>query len=278
MFAFSAIPVKFAGLLVLFAWCTIWSAYELTRPQDRRQRVSGALHLGMAVVMLLMVPKSWWMPLTRNISIWVLVAAFAAATAWFGYLAAEAYRDGGFRNATVILGHTAMFAAMTWHLTAMAFKRSMMAGGMKAGGMGTAAASKPGGVLWTMALIGVPFMAYLLLAAVNDVRRAVAAKPSPADCACGANCTCGPDCACQPSHVTELEQPRVLVLAGGGEVAPQPVRGVTTEPASCHAVRPQGSLGYRLSAWADFAMNFGMFWMSTGLMVALLPFFAKLSF
>jgi hypothetical protein len=43
-------------------------------------------------------------------------------------------------------------------------------------------------------------------------------------------------------------------------------------------VRPQGSLTYRLAHSADFAMNAGMFWMSTGLLVPLLPFFAALSF
>ena len=36
-------------------WCTVWCAYELTRPQDGRQRVSNVLHLVMAVVMLLTV-------------------------------------------------------------------------------------------------------------------------------------------------------------------------------------------------------------------------------
>ena len=50
MFAFADTPVKFVGLLILFAWCTLWSIYELTRPQDARQRISNALHLVMAVV------------------------------------------------------------------------------------------------------------------------------------------------------------------------------------------------------------------------------------
>ena len=55
MFAFAETPVKFVGLVILFAGCTLWSIYELTRPQDARQRISNVLHLVMAIVMLLMV-------------------------------------------------------------------------------------------------------------------------------------------------------------------------------------------------------------------------------
>lgn len=49
MFAYDTTLVKYVGLLLLFVWCTIWCAYELTRPQDGRKRVSNLLHLAMAV-------------------------------------------------------------------------------------------------------------------------------------------------------------------------------------------------------------------------------------
>jgi hypothetical protein len=47
---------------------------------------------------------------------------------------------------------------------------------------------------------------------------------------------------------------------------------------SCHEVRPVGSVKFRLEQLSAFAMNFGMFWMSTGLLVPILPFFAALAF
>ena len=72
MFSFDDVPVKFIGLLVLFAWCTLWCTYELTRPQNGRQRVSNALHLVMAVVMLLMVARPTWMGLLSIVPIDVL--------------------------------------------------------------------------------------------------------------------------------------------------------------------------------------------------------------
>jgi hypothetical protein len=39
-----------------------------------------------------------------------------------------------------------------------------------------------------------------------------------------------------------------------------------------------GTAKYRLEVISAFAMNFGMFWMSTGLLVAILPFFARFAF
>ena len=111
----------------------------------------------------------------------------------------------------------AMFAAMTWHLTAMAVKASARA----ELGMGPAMrewmeqAGRPGRVLWVFALVGLPFMAYLLVAGALALWR---------------------------------------------------------------ALRPGGAAGRRLAALSDFAMNFGMFWMSTGLLTPILPFFAALAF
>ena len=83
MFSFAETPVRFVGLLLLFAFCTLWSTYELTRRQDARQRVSNAVHLVMAVVMLLMVAPMTWMTLTAVVPTLVWVGVFALSTAWF---------------------------------------------------------------------------------------------------------------------------------------------------------------------------------------------------
>ena len=249
MFTFDQTPVKFVGLLVLLTWCTIWCARELARSRGARQRICDALHLLMAVVMLAMVPKPVWVALTGAIPVPVVVAAFAAATLWFVWLTAgapgrSARSDDAADHACADLahaghadlahaghagrahaghagrahaGHAAMFAAMTWHLTAMAVKASARA----ELGMGPAMrewmeqAGRPGRVLWVFALVGLPFMAYLLVAGVLALRR---------------------------------------------------------------ALRPGAAAGRRLAAMSDFAMNFGMFWMSTGLLTPILPFFAALAF
>ena len=233
MFTFDQTPVKFVGLLVLLTWCTIWCAREFARSRGARQRICDALHLLMAVVMLAMVPKPVWMALTGAIPVPVVVAAFAAATLWFVWLTAgargrseradaarpdEAARACcAARTGRAHAGHTAMFAAMTWHLAAMAVKASARA----ELGMGPAMhqwmeqAGRPGRVLWVFALVGLPFMAYLLVAGVLALRR---------------------------------------------------------------ALRPGAAAGRRLAALSDFAMNFGMFWMSTGLLTPILPFFAALAF
>ena len=127
MFSFEAMPVKFVGLLVLFVWCTVWCVYELTRPrQDNFQRVSNSLHLVMAVVMLLMVSRPVWSAFVAVVPLPVVVAFFAASTLWFAGLLVRA-RRGSDRNILAhFAGHTTMFAAMTWHLAAMAVKRPQM--------------------------------------------------------------------------------------------------------------------------------------------------------
>ena len=236
MFTFDQTPVKYVGLLVLLTWCTLWCARELARSRGARQRICDALHLLMAVVMLAMVPKPVWMALTGAIPVPVVVAAFAAATLWFVWLTAgapgrsarpddaadhacagHAHAGHAGRAHAGHAGHIAMFAAMTWHLTAMAVKASARA----ELGMGLAMrewmeqAGRPGRVLWVFALVGLPFMAYLLVAGVLALRR---------------------------------------------------------------ALRPGAAAGRRLAAMSDFAMNFGMFWMSTGLLTPILPFFAALAF
>lgn len=261
MFTFDATPVMFVGLLVLFAWCTAWSAYELTRPQDVRQRVSNVLHLVMSIVMLLMVAGPTWRALTGVVPTPVLVGLFAASTGWFGWLAVDAGKASDRGGLWHFLGHTAMFAAMSWHLAAMAVMSAAAApgaegnghagghehgGGMEMGDWMTTA-GQPGGVLWWFALIGLPLMTYLAAAALRALWLAV--KPAPAKID-------PDDCDCEDGHAHHAS-----ALAH-----------------SCHEVRPVGSAKFRLAALSDFAMNGGMFWMSVGLIAPILPFFDRLAF
>ena len=261
MFTLADTPVKFVALLALFAWCTVWCTYELTRRQDARQRISNAAHLAMAVVMLLMVARPTWAALTALVPTSALVAAFAVGTAWFGWLAVDGFRAADRRAGLHFCGHAAMFAAMTWHLAAMAVKAQHTTGhqdmshggtghgGMGHGGMGHGASghgAQPGTTMWVFALIGVPLMTYLLAASVTAIRELT--RP----------------------RVAELEQ--ATAGAGPAVLAPaEPERG-------CHEVRAAGSTAHRLAASCDFAMNFGMFWMSTGLLVPILPFFTVFAF
>ncbi len=265
MFTFDAMPVKFIGLLVLFAWCTVWCTYELVQRQTGKQRVSNAWHLGMAVVMLLMVAGPTWKGLTSVVPTPVLAGIFGVGVLWYVYLAVDALRLGDRRSSLHHAAHGTMFAAMAWHLVGMAVKAGLrsqaMAGGSMASPMGAttpggatmgaapaaghgghmamppavmeamAQASLTGGSLWWVALVGVPLMAYLLVASVLAIRQML--RPAAADAAA---------------------------------------------VASCHVVRPVGSRGFRAAAASDFAMNGGMFWMSTGLMLPLLPWFTVLSF
>lgn len=256
MFTLADTPVKFVALLALFAWCTVWCTYELTRRQDARQRISNAAHLAMAVVMLLMVARPTWAALTALVPTSALVAAFAVGTAWFGWLAVDGFRAVDRRAGLHFCGHAAMFAAMTWHLAAMAVKaqhttghQDMSHGGTGHGGMGHGASghgAQPGTTMWVFALIGLPLMTYLLAASVTAIRELT--RP----------------------RVAELEQ--ATTGAGPAVLAPAgPERG-------CHEVRAAGSTAHRLAASCDFAMNFGMFWMSTGLLVPILPFFTVFAF
>lgn len=273
MFAFDEVPVKFIGLLVLFVWCTIWCIYELTRPQDRYQRVSNVLHLAMAVVMLLMVARPTWMGLLSVVPINALTTLFAVGTAWFVWLAVRARLAADQRSGLHYAGHALMFAAMTWHVAAMAVKRAHRTpAGMDMDWVRSA--GQPGGELWLFALVGVPLMAYLLLASVLAIRD-IARRPLPVNdaCACGTGCRCGAECACSPAH--PVDGPAVEAGRRGSTAV---LAAPATVALSCHEERPVGSVRYRLAAASDFAMNFGMFWMSTGIMVPLLPFFALLAF
>ena len=291
MFTFADTPVKFAGLLALFVWCTLWSLYELTRPQDSRQRLSNALHLVMAVVMLLMVARITWAGLTGVVPTVALVGLFALGTGWFGWLAVDARRGSDRRGGLHFLGHAAMFGAMTWHLAAMAAMHAARSHGPGMEGHGPdmggrdmdqwmAAQRMPGGTLWVFALIGLPLMAYLLVSSLHFLLRAAQpGKPLAAGgCACGPDCACGPECSCWPNHTGAAVREPELVAAGGAA----PLRLAVVAPAvstySCHEARPVGTTKYRLEVLSAFAMNFGMFWMSTGLLVPILPFFGLLAF
>jgi len=291
VFAFAETPVKFVGLVILFAGCTLWSIYELTRPQDARQRISNVLHLVMAIVMLLMVAPMTWKGLVAVVPTFALVGVFALSTAWFAWLAVDALRGSDRRGWLHFLGHSAMFGAMTWHLSAMGVMQAAMsdAMGMDMGsgnGMGgmdmgqwMAAQSKPGGTLWIVALVGIPFMTYLLVSSLRSLWQAVEPRSAAAEasCSCGPGCTCGPECSCSVNHTNAAVREPELVGSGG----PAPVRlavAPVVSTHSCHEVRPVGTAKYRLEVISAFAMNFGMFWMSTGLLVAILPFFARFAF
>lgn len=211
MFTLTDTPVKFVGLLVLFVFSTIWSLYQLSQRQSGPTLMSNLAHLAMSAVMLLMVSSTLWQPLAAIVGVPVLVGFFGACTLWFVILGVRGLRAGPRRARTHgwhAFGHAGMFGAMTWHLAAMLGHDSPLA----------------------FAIIGVPFMAYLLLAAIWSLKNAIRPSPDVLD------------------HVGHE-------LAGHGHYA---------------AGSP------RIAALADFAMNFGMFWMSTGLLVPLVPFLSAL--
>ncbi|WOP19654.1 hypothetical protein [Raineyella sp. LH-20] len=318
MFTLADTPVKFIVLFVLFVWCTAWSVYELTRPQDRSQRVSNVLHLVMSLVMVLMVSTVTWKPFVGLVTGPVLIAVFGLATAWFvGLAVARRGTRGHF------FGHAAMFGAMAWHLVGMVTKMPLMAasmqqgsmagmqhggaqpgaamGGMQQGmgGMGTSgmtgmtgmgsmggmtpvqAASQPGGSMWIIALVGIPFMVYLLIAAVRELVAAV--RPAVAGhehVHTDATATSAATAIGTATKDTDAGAAGSAVGHGSTQTMPatRTVEQTAAAAATCHEVRPVGSAAFRLSALAGFAMNFGMFWMSTGLLTPILPWMKLLSF
>ena len=292
MFAFANTPVKLVGLLLLFAFCALWSSFELTRPQDARQRISNILHLVMAVVMLLMVSPMTWGGLVSVIPTFALVGLFAVSTAWFVRLSIDAFRGSDRSGGLHFAGHAAMFGAMTWHLAAMAVKEAAMSpgagmgmgSGSDMGGMDMgewmAAQRMPGGTLWILALIGLPFMAYLLVSSLRSLWQAVQPRTAVAAvaCPCGPDCACGPDCSCRMNHADATVRQPELVASGRIEPLQLTLAAPAAGAHSCHEVRAIGSTKYRLEVLSAFAMNFGMFWMSTGLLVPVLPFFRMFGF
>ncbi|GAB3624032.1 hypothetical protein GCM10027418_21160 [Mariniluteicoccus endophyticus] len=247
MFTLADTPVKFVALLVMFAFPVVWCGWEVIRSRGVRHVISNVLHLLMAVVMLVMVPKTWWQPFHKVVPLPFLIGLFVVAALWFVGLLIDSRRRGEEGLSLHFVGHAMMMGAMAWHLSGMVAKMAQMKagmepggmnhGGMNHGGMNHGAASGPDPMFW-IAVIGVVFMSWLLFAAVKDLIEAV--RPAPR-----------------------------LESAPGAPVL---------EVAGCHDPRPVGSLGQRLSALDGFCMNFGMFWMSTGLMVVLLPFFSVFSF
>ena len=270
-----ATPVKFFGLLIMFSYTTGWGIYQLTRPADRRTRISGLLHLWMSIVMLLMVPRSVWQPFVRTIPLPLIAVTQALSVVWFVWLVAKERADRSL--ALHFAGHAAMFAAMTWHLIAMGVKMPHMGPGMPAW---VKAESSPGGLLWIVALVGVPFMAWLLYAGVRALVETVA--PAPVQVAEAhdhahahhehAHHGNGHDGMNHSGH----DHAGMEESATSGTTAVE-VRHVL-EVAGCHEPQPLGSPLQRMGRLHDAAMNLGMFWMSTGLMVALLPFMAIFAF
>lgn len=268
MFTLADTPVKFIGLLLMFAFCTVWCIVELTRRQEARQYVSNGLHLAMAIIMLLMVPKSVWMPFRSVFPIEWSTGLMALGTIWFVYLALRATGHRGH-----FIGHTLMFAAMTWHLAGMMVKMPHHGPDMQAWMM---EASRPGGSLWWVALVGLPLMAYLLYASVRELRAAIrplgghggghgveSAKAAIAHDHAGAQ---APTDAATGTVATAVR----------ARTAPRAEDTQPTHAEGCHAT---GSARVeRLAAISGFCMNFGMFWMSTGLLVPLLPWMRLLAF
>jgi hypothetical protein len=264
VFTLTDTPVKFVGLLALFVFTTVWSLYQLSRRQSGPTLVSNLAHLAMSVVMLLMVSRTLWQPFVAAIPLPLLVGFFGAFTVWFivlGVRGLGAPRDLTRKHGWHALGHAGMFWAMTWHLTAMLVRMQTMTvdamghghgAGDMAGGPGTMATPGMDGMghgqmsqspmattnmpgsdqAMLVAVIGVPFMAYLLIAAIGNLKNAISPSADILD---------------RVGHE----------LAGHGHYA-------VGNP--------------RIGALADFAMNFGMFWMSTGLMVPLLPSFGVFAF
>lgn len=260
MFTVEGMPVKFVGLLVLFGWCVVWCVFELTRPQDSRQRVSGVLHLVMAGVMLMMVADWTWSALTSVVPTPAFAAVFAASVVWFAVLAVGAFRGSEGRAGWHFVGHAAMFAAMAWHLSAMVVMTMAMAAGshpemseMSSDGW-MARARQPEGVLWYVALAGAPLAVYLLAASGLHAWELF----SPPRGAAG----------------TRARRTMRDATRPGGMADAAAIVGTQLEALGCHEPRPVGTLSYRLAALCGFAMNFGMFWMSTGLLSPVLPFLA----
>lgn len=208
MFTLSAIPVKFVCLLVMFLVASAYEALALARSKGAAV-VSHGFHLLMGLVMLAMVPRSVWKPLTAVVPVWVFTLLMALGVAWFTWQAIAAGK-GHRRHASEC---AVMFLAMVWHLAAMMTKMHAMKSKGSMGSMGKDHAMSSGmDPMWWIALVGVPIMAWLVYAGVRDLVRAIRSSE------------------------------------------------------------------HRLSNLSGFCMNFGMFWMSTGLMVALLPFFTYFSF
>ena len=251
MFDVATTPVMFVGLIVLFAWCVIWSLVEVLAARSALGRVSAGLHLLMSVVMLAMVPAVLWTPLHTVVGYPVLIGLFVAAAVWFAWLALRPSATGVEARRGHAIGHTIMFVAMAWHLTSMAVLMGGMqpdppgevqggAHGAGAHGGGGHGGGGPGGhgteasagghhdatasvsPALVLAWIGLPLMVALI---AMGIRHLVAVIRPPA------------------GHVHHA--------AGGAG-------------------------GVRAHEAMNAAMNLGMFWMSVGLLTPVAPFLSVL--
>ncbi|GAA1391483.1 hypothetical protein [Luteococcus peritonei] len=245
MFTLSAVPVKFVGLLVLFLFTTAWEAVRLSRATTRVGRTSVGLHLLMSVIMLLMVPRNVWRPFTQVVPTWVSAVLMGLGALWFCWLAV---RSHGAHRAHAA-GCVAMFAAMTWHLVAMIVKMRNMTMPMPG-----ASASPMGG---------------------HPMDHGSMASPSPMASAS----SMGMD----HSGMNHGGMDHGSMASGHGAMWWLAVIGLPLMAWLLYAAlrdlvavftRPEA----RLDNLSGFAMNFGMFWMSTGLLVPVLPFFSHLAF
>lgn len=166
MFTLTETPVAFIGLLVLFGCSTLWTLWQLALPQNGPALVSNLAHLAMSVVMLLMVPQAVWQPFSAVIPLPGLVGFFGVFALWFVLWGVRGLRGDSLtrKHGWHALGHAGMFGAMTWHLAAMLGHGGQLAEHAHAGHAGAS------DVALLFALVGVPFMIYLLAAALGNLR------------------------------------------------------------------------------------------------------------
>ncbi|MDO5534659.1 MAG: hypothetical protein Q4F65_08415 [Propionibacteriaceae bacterium] len=265
MFTFAENPVTWVGLFVLLVGSTLWLCYELVRPLGRRERATHTALLVLSVTLTLMVSQATWPALIRIVPVWTLVGLFLALAVRFVYVLVDIRRSGG-RNASVYAAHAALFLAMCWHLSCLAVRRGLAAESSDA----LADASAPGGTLWVLALVGLPFMVFLFGYSIGCLLHLVFAPAPTAGAsgvpgASGASGECGPECPCQADASVGVRHAR----QGGVAVKALPL---------CPSLHPVGSTRYRLRELCDFALTFSLFWASAPIMVPVLPWFGALTF
>lgn len=278
MFAFADAPVKVVALLVMFAFCTIWSTVELTRARSAVHRVNAVLHLVMSVVMLLMVVPATWMPLRSLVTLPGLVAIFALSTAWFVYRAVVSTP----RHRLHAWGHAAMFGAMTWHVTGMFVRHQAMASMGDMHSSESMAGPSPAAI--GIAVVGIPFMVYLLVSGLADLWKSVSpgqgpeaghpehsSTPDNADADDLAGHSAG-------SGAVGVDTLNVVEVVAAADAADPTGDLHTHADEACAPEHTTGSRSSRLAALSAAAMNLGMFWMSTGLMLPIAHWLDVLTF
>lgn len=256
MFTLSAVPVKFIGLLILFCFTTAYELLRTVRSRTVTGGVSAGLHLLMSVIMLAMVPKSWWKPLQQVLPMPVTIVLMAVGLGWFCWLTFRAHPGHRMHP----LGCAMMFAAMVWHLEAMQVMHSMMSHST-----GNHMEMSSGGPTATPAMnhSGMDHSGMDHGSMGHDMGHA-SASPSPM--AGMDHGSMGHDMAAGHDVMWWFAIIGLPLMAWLLYAA---VKGLVT------AIREPE---HRMVGLADFAMNFGMFWMSTGLLVPVLPFFSALAF